>query len=400
MATLTPEGIVPRTLSEYIALLEGIFRQALGEDMATDPETPQGQLIRGIAPLFVQMEDALQYIAGALNLNRMIGQQIDDIADLFGVVRKAAAKSTATVTFSGVAATVIREGFRVRSVAGDIFATDSEVTIGSGGTVDADVTAVEAGPRSAEADTITVRVDSVVGVTSVTNAAAATIGRDVESDTAFRARMRESLARNAVGTAEALRARVLAVEGVNAALVVENRTAAAATVSGLSLAAHATAVIVDGGSDANVAEAIYLGTFPGQVLHGSTSVTHTPASAPSGDVTIKFTRVTKIPVIVRIDATGNSAFPRTGHSDIEANVFDWWNGDWDPLNGAFFTGGVGIGVLPSIAQLYVPVLQVSGTGVTSLTMEKASDNSAISSVNADEQLTLIETDIILTVTLS
>ena len=266
--------------------------------------------------------------------------------------------------------------------------------------MDADVMAVEAGPRSAEADTITVRVDSVVGVTSVTNAAAATIGRDVESDTAFRARMRESLARNAVGTAEALRARVLAVEGVNAALVVENRTAAAATVSGLSLAAHATAVIVDGGSDANVAEAIYLGTFPGQVLHGSTSVTHTPASAPSGDVTIKFTRVTKIPVIVRIDATGNSAFPRTGHSDIEANVFDWWNGDWDPLNGAFFTGGVGIGVLPSIAQLYVPVLQVSGTGVTSLTMEKASDNSAISSVNADEQLTLIETDIILTVTLS
>jgi hypothetical protein len=87
--------------------------------------------------------------------------------------------STATVTFTGTNTTVIPAGFLVYETTSGYnnqFYTNTSATIPSGLTIDVPVTAVSTGVVSAPIGSITCIVTPLSGVSSVTNAAAATNG--------------------------------------------------------------------------------------------------------------------------------------------------------------------------------------------------------------------------------
>jgi len=67
-------------------------------------------------------------------------------------------------------------------------------------------------------------VDVIAGVSAVTNAAAAVTGREVETDDELRSRRELSLQIIGGGTDQAIRAKLLEVSGVTAAVVISNRT--------------------------------------------------------------------------------------------------------------------------------------------------------------------------------
>jgi len=120
------------------------------------------------------------------------GSYLDYRAQEHGVTRNAAVEATGIVTFSGDNGTIIPAGSIATTGAGVQFVTDAEVSIGDGGTVDAAVTAVEAGATGNVAiGTINSIPVSISGVSGVFNAAETTGGADEETDEALLVRLFE-----------------------------------------------------------------------------------------------------------------------------------------------------------------------------------------------------------------
>lgn len=122
------------------------------------------------------------------------GTYLDYRAQEHGVERNVAVKAIGTVTFSGDSGSVIAAGSIVATGAGIQFETDAEVTIGAGGSINASVTATEAGATGnvaiAAINSIPV---SIEGVSGVINAVEITGGADEEKDPALLVRLLEKV---------------------------------------------------------------------------------------------------------------------------------------------------------------------------------------------------------------
>ena len=141
-----------------------------------------------------------------------------------------------------------------------------------------------------------------------------------ESDDEYRARYGRLVARNATGSAEAILAAVLSVEGVTDALIRENATAAEVTEQGKTIGAHSICLVVDGGTDEAVAAAIARSKPVGTGTSGETSVAVPHAGGWS--VPIRLSRVTSVPIKVRLALTLRAGFPSDGTSRIVTLVVD------------------------------------------------------------------------------
>ena len=141
-----------------------------------------------------------------------------------------------------------------------------------------------------------------------------------ESDDEYRARYGRLVARNARGSAEAILAAVLSVEGVADALIRENATAAEVTEQGKTIGAHSICLVVDGGTDEAVAAAIARSKPVGTGTIGETSVDVPHAGGWS--VPIRLSRVTPVPIKVKLALTLMAGFPSDGTSRIVMRVVD------------------------------------------------------------------------------
>ena len=141
-----------------------------------------------------------------------------------------------------------------------------------------------------------------------------------ETDDEYRARYGRLVARNARGSAEAILAAVLSVEGVTDALIRENATAAEVTEQGKTIGAYSICLVVDGGTNEAVAAAIARSKPVGTGTSGETSVDVPHAGGWS--VTIRLSRVTPVPIKVRLALTLMAGFPSDGTSRIVTLVVD------------------------------------------------------------------------------
>ena len=319
MATVTAQGITPTTLAEYGAALGVVWRNALGDDLSLDTETPQGQMIDGISLLFAELDEAVVALGNGYSLDRAAGVAQDDQSTLLNVTRRRATQSTVTVTMSGVPGTVIPAGARVSTAANDAFASLAMATIGVAGNVDVAMASVESGAIAAAAASLTTIVDVIAGWESVTNAAAATLGATEETQAEFRLRYRRHTSRNAQTYIQAIESRLLDGPGVVDVLVRDNSTDASVTEQGQDIAAGSIYCVVDGGTDADVGEAIFRAKTPGIPTVGGTTetVTQTDASGASvGTIDINFDRLVEVPITVSFTITPGSNFPSDGIQQI------------------------------------------------------------------------------------
>ena len=200
-----------------------------------------------MADLLGELGEASQALFDSWDVGNATGLQLDNLCLIVNVRRREATYSTCTVTITGTAGTIITEGRIVEGGGSDDRArwtVTEDVTIGGGGTVDVIVQASDPGVIEADVAEIVTIVTPVSGWTSVTNAAAATPGEARESDAALRKRRQQSLQTAGSRSLNALRANVLAADGVTAAVVVENDTSTTATIEGISCLPHSVAVVV------------------------------------------------------------------------------------------------------------------------------------------------------------
>ena len=283
MNVLDQNGLQLQTRQQIIdeilngtSTIPGLY-QIYGNDINVDPNTPDGNFINIIAQIAVDYQDLLQQVYNDFNPNTALGVGLDRDCAYNGVVRKAGTPSTQMVTVTVNQALTLQgldtfpnSPFIVSDNAGNQFALLNTYAFGGAGSQNLNFQAVQIGATVVAANTLTTIVTVQLGVTSVTNGTlSGTTGTATETDYALRLRRQQSVALPSKGYLQGLIGALLAITGVTSAEVLENITN---TTDANGIPGHSIWVIVAGGANADIANAIYIKRNAGCGMKGGISV--------------------------------------------------------------------------------------------------------------------------------
>lgn len=311
--SLDASGLTTLTLDEIREnLREGVKAHPdLGPDVPTGPDSALGQLMDPFADQLAETHDLVQVVYDARDPDAAEGTQLDNIAGINGVQREPTTPSVVVLTIDLDTPVVLPAGSRASVEGGAVFATDAEIIGDGSGTQTIGATATVDGPQEAGAGTVTVIVDAVSGWNSVTNAAKAIEGRDVETDSALRTRREFSLNRGGTARAAAIRAVLEALPDVTAAAVLENTTLFT-DADGVPAKAYRPIVFPPTGVDEDrVALAIFGVTPLGIEIDGA--VVKIITDDQNFAQTIKFSFGTQVEVFAIAELITTSEFPSNGN---------------------------------------------------------------------------------------
>lgn len=263
----------------YNDILEDMItsmKQIYGDDLYLDNSSPDYQLLSIFA---LKQSDTLQAMAYAYNARSpetAIGTSLDSVVKLNGIKRKAASKSTCQVKITGTPFTQIVDG-AVRDRAGLTWDLPSSVVIDSSGTTYTVATCRTAGAVSALAGDITQIETPTYGWVSVTNEVAAVLGNAQETDAQLRERQTISTANPSQTMLDGTKGAIAALKNVSRYAVYENDTNVSSVTDDnpYGLPAHSVTCVVEGGTDEDVAEAIFLHKGIGCYTNGDVEVQYT-----------------------------------------------------------------------------------------------------------------------------
>lgn len=223
MAGITDQGFVLLTLNDILAAIDAELRADLGADLNLSADSVAAILRGAPAVQIAAVWELGQQIYHAYDPDQAVGAQLDAIAALNGLRREGALVATGSIEATGTPGVVIPAGSLARDPVADVTVeTVSSATITLFGTVTIPVRTLEPGAVNSQPDGITQIVTPVSGWTSIT-ASTLTSGQDRESDLALRARIASS-SQTTASVDGAIRARLEAIEGVETAIVLSNRT--------------------------------------------------------------------------------------------------------------------------------------------------------------------------------
>lgn len=156
----------------------------------------------------------------------------------------------------------------------------------------------------------------VPGWISINNNDAGVTGRDNESDYDLRERRKISLSLPGRGTLESLRAKILNLKEVTAVLVEENITDQNIGI----LTPHSFLITVNGGSNEDIATAIWMYKPIGIACAGEVVVTITDIA--NNQQVVKFNRAKKIYAFIDIVLTTNSTFTVASIDTIKSEIIN------------------------------------------------------------------------------
>jgi uncharacterized phage protein gp47/JayE len=357
---VTGTGFVIETEQEILDRLAATARSTISPSLDVSQNSAIGRLLAIIASEITQNQELAQSVWNAFS-DLADGQSLDNRAALTGTTRNPATYSTVTATVNMAASTSVSAGEIIASVSGNpdaLFANVSAFTSAASPDPDDNALlfqALDTGPVQAPSGTLTVLEVSISGVNSITNALDADPGEDQESDAALRIRRREELTAQGTGTQESIRADVDRVTDVEFAECLTNRTDYTAD----GLPPHSFEVVVFGGTDDDVAQAIWDGMPSGIAAVGSSSGTATDDGGNSQ--TVKFTRPTELRILVEVDLTvdpdlyGGDAAVASAIANFSTGVLEITQ-----PNGTVLTGELGVGSDVIRSKLYSAIDTVSG----------------------------------------
>ena len=278
-----PTGITTQTIQEIIDEIlngtpdyPGMF-QIYGADINVGSNSPDGQMVNIIAQAKLDVLQFIQMVYQSFDPDQAIGTALNQRCAINGVTRQ-----PGTYTQQGVFVTVDRaltlqgkdlypdNPFTVSDQNGNEYQLVNTFNTPGAGTTGLTFYASKLGPVSSLANTVTVIKTIQLGVISVNNPNGPDeVGVTEESDFSLRIRRQKSVSLPSQGYLEGLVAGLTDVSGVNQCVVLENNTNAT---DANGIPGHSIWVIVDGGTNADVALVIYDKRNAGCGMKGSVSV--------------------------------------------------------------------------------------------------------------------------------
>lgn len=371
--TFTDTGLSVPSESDLFTGAIADIDTAFGGGLNQDPTTPQGQLATSDAAVIAFVFDLFLKFMNATDPKYSSGRMQDGIGRLYYQTRIAAQPTTVDALCTGAVGTVIQAGALAKTSGGDIYACTTTTTIPASGSVTIEFQNTVTGAVACPAGYLDAIYQAVPGWDTITNQLDGTIGRAVETPTQYEVRRGQSVSSNAVAMVDAIRGRLLAVTGVIDAYVIDNYQKTPETISGVEVAANSLYVGVYGGTDADVAAAIWGKKNPGCGFSGTTTVTVEDTNGgyvePLPSYQVSFTRARDFPFVVQVTLLNNNGVPSTVVSDVVTAVQAVFAGtDVTGLGRPKIAGKL-------LASRFAPAIVALGTWAQIVTIKIGSANS-------------------------
>ncbi|MGL5776086.1 MAG: baseplate J/gp47 family protein [Aeromonas veronii] len=360
MAELTPAGYKLKTQNEWFDEERQLYLD-IDPLWNLDPSTPDGLKLAHDAEVFGALDETLQQAYNSKDPAKATGYDLDVLCALTGTERSKGTPSNVTVTLTGTPGTVVAAGSSIKSrTTGTSWTIDQTVTL-TAGTATVGATCTVVGPTQADAGTLTQITTTVGGWTGVTNPSPATPGTDAQDDASLRIERNTAVGRPGNNQVDSTLGELYAVDGVRRVKAYENDTG---VTDSNGLPPHSMSYIVDGGTDADVAMAIYLKKNPGVALYQAgtpVSVTVTSPKYPTNQKVVKFSRPIAVDMVIAVTVKNDGSLPSTVADEIKDAIVQFGAGTLiDPACG-FVSDGFDIGESVPYFTVSTPVNKVLGS---------------------------------------
>lgn len=401
MATITDQGIAGLSLNDYLTALQNGWL-SVDPKFNIDPDAPDGQLIGIQAEMFANLDEGLVEAYNSKDPDKATGEALTDIGKIHGIPRKAATSSIAPLLVRGTTGRTFAAGSIVRSNVDSNLSwiVTNPIVVGPDGTGTGFVTAATTGALNAAAGELTVIGTPTSGITSVTNLLAATPGQAEESDTDFRIRRSQVVAIGSVAQTDSIYSAIANIPGVTDLKVYENPEK---TTDPQGIPANSIAVVVNGGTNDAIAEAMYKKRGPTGPMYGGGGTNQVEAPYTSNvtgnTVTMRFQRALALPIYAVIQVKRKGRLPddiadRLAKAIVADSKRTLFAGD---SSVGFNQGGYDIGEIVPPGRLYTPVNKILGqygdSYVTSITIGTGAGSQGTSPIQpAYNQLPVFDED--------
>lgn len=319
---LDATGLTVNSVTEIVADLTTQLQAVYGADINVDQNSPDGQLINIFAQASADQLELLVDIYNSFAVENAFGVDLDQRVAINGLARRAGTFTTTPVLITvnqalnligldEIETNPTAQVFTIKDDAGNQWVLAENHTFSGAGATSLTFRAVTLGAVEVIANTITNQVTTVLGVTAVNNptVSGTILGVNEESDADLKIRHGRMFYLASTGPSDAVAAALLSIPDVIDAFVGENVTD---TPSG-GIPAHGIWCIVNGGSDANIAQAIYSKKGAGCDMVGAETFVIT---RPQGNsITIKWDAALTQDLFIQFGVT-----PRSGTIPTDADI--------------------------------------------------------------------------------
>lgn len=324
-----PLGFQVPAEADILTAVKAQWNEAFGNVLNMDDDTPQGQLAVSQTAAIGNANDSFVFLSQQMDPAYNIGRYQDAIARIYFIERIPSSPTNVTVTCTGLPGVVIPQLSLVLASDGNKYAAISGGTIGADGTVDLQFQCTIPGPISCPAGSIGGNPETssiyqaVNGWDSAVNNSDGVIGRNTETRGEFEDRRRLSVAQNSQGSIPSVLGAVLNVDGVLDAFVTENVNQTAQSIKGFLLNPNSIYVAAVGGTDQDVATALWTKKSPGCGYNGNTTFvvqdTQSGYSPPFPSYNVMFERPSPVTVTAVVTLANNQNIPANVNDLVAAS---------------------------------------------------------------------------------
>ena len=373
----TKAGPLAPDTDEVRAAILSDWQEAFNNLLNPDMATPQGQLITSETAIVQDKNNQILYLAQQFDPINAEGRFQDALASIYFIERHVARSTVIQCVCMGLEGVVIpgldtsNDPAIIRDQNGNEFYCQTTTVIPASGTTTIPFAAVETGPLEVEARSVTTIVTVINGWDTVINPEAGIVGQNEESRRAFELRRQKSVALNSRAMLASVYSEVANIDGVLDVLARQNRSDKPKTEGGVTLAPHSVYIAVLGGSDAEIAEAIYNSVSGGCDYNGNVSYKYTD-KATGAIETVKFTRPQEVILRINVNIRDNAELPANIIARVKANILaDFYGEQYPNPNGMAHnapTSRIGIGERVFASRFYCPAISAGASEVASITL--------------------------------
>lgn len=326
----TPQGPIIPSDGDILAGAQIDLNYAFGGGVNPALNTPQGQLSSSIAAIVADKDADIALLCNQVDPQYATGRFQDAIARIYFLTRKPATSTVVACVVVGAIGATIPAGALAQDSSQNTYTLLAAVTIGAGGTANANFANVATGPIPCPAGTLTGVYQSVSGWDSITNPADGTLGQDVESPSEFEYRRQQSVALNATGTTQAIQAAVFNVANVLDCYVIDNPSGNTVNTGSTNypMLPHSIYVAVIGGAAGDIANAIWTKKSTGCNYNGNTTETVLDMNYeyPQPSYQVSFEIPASLPILFAVSIVNSSTLPSNIVTLVQNAIIAQFNG--------------------------------------------------------------------------
>lgn len=325
---LTDKGLKIPRYADFLELGIASYEAETGCKINREPGDALYSMLVVSARQYAETAATIQAVYDGQDPDNAVGVQLDALCSISGIRRHRKSISTATLELTGDPGVTVPDGKRIEDANGLWWIVKDAAKFGPNGKATANAVASEPGPHGPTDLNAKVHIVNPVYGWQDVKFTSISRGRYQESDSDLRRRRVQSLQIRGTGSCKAIRARLLALPFIKAAVVLENDTRYPKTVGGIPNVPANSVVPVIYSDDADgkltdierikqVARVLYEHVVAGVKCYG-TDQSGTIIGEDGGEKKIQWTYAENVPVTIEVQVTGVNPASITG--EVEKNV--------------------------------------------------------------------------------